>query len=56
MQAGANFIHTLELTFKHQIFMIFVEDYFCKKEFLKIKKIKFVDNPFKHQIIWLFSI
>ena len=40
IQAGTNFKHTSELTFKQQIFMIFIVDYFCKKEFLKIKKIK----------------
>ena len=45
MQAGAYFKHTLELTFKQQIFMIFIVDYFCKKEFLK--KFKFADNPYK---------
>ena len=39
MQAGAKFTHILELTFKQQIFMIFIVDYFCKKEFLKIEKI-----------------
>ena len=39
MQAGAKFTHILELTFKRQIFMIFIVDYFCKKEFLKIEKI-----------------
>ena len=38
MQAGANFKHTLELTSKQQIFVIFIVDYFCKKEFLKILK------------------
>ena len=47
MQAGANFKHTLELTFQQQIFMIFIVDYFCKKEFLNFKFFKFVDNPFK---------
>jgi hypothetical protein len=31
--------HTLELRFKRQIFMIFIVDYFCKKGFLKLKKI-----------------
>ena len=36
MQAGAKLTHILELTFKQQIFMIFIVDYFCKKEFLKI--------------------
>ena len=39
MQAEAKFAHILELTFKQQIFMIFIVDYFCKKEFLKIEKI-----------------
>jgi len=38
MQAGAKFTHILELTFKQQIFMIFILDYFCKKGFLKIEK------------------
>ena len=39
MQAGAKFTHILELTFKQQIFMIFIVDYFCKKGFLEIEKI-----------------
>ena len=39
MQAGAKFTHILELTFKRQIFMIFIVDNFCKKGFLKIEKI-----------------
>ena len=38
MQAGANFKHILELTFKQQIFMICIVDYFYQNEFLKIKK------------------
>ena len=38
MQAGANFKHTLELTFKRQIFMIFIVENLCKKEILKIEK------------------
>ena len=38
MQAGAKFTHILELTFKQQIFMIFIVVYFCKKGFLKIEK------------------
>jgi hypothetical protein len=37
MQAGANFTHILDLTFKQQIFMILIEDYFYQNEFLKIK-------------------
>ena len=37
MQAGAKFTHILELTFKQQKFMIFIVNYFCKKEFLKIE-------------------
>ena len=32
------FIHTLELRFKPQIFMIFIIDYIYQKGFLKIKK------------------
>ena len=39
MQAEANFTHILELTFKQQIFMIFIVDYFYQNEFLKIEKI-----------------
>jgi hypothetical protein len=31
------FIHTLELQFKRQIFMIFIVDYIYKKGFLKIE-------------------
>jgi hypothetical protein len=38
-RAGPFSKHTLELWFKRQIFMIFIVDYFCKKEFLKIEKI-----------------
>jgi hypothetical protein len=38
MQAGVNFTHILELTFKDQIFMIFILDYFYQDEFLKIEK------------------
>jgi hypothetical protein len=38
MQAGANLTHILELTFKQQIFVIFIVDYFYQKEFLKIEK------------------
>ena len=40
-RAGPFSIHTLELWFKRQIFMIFIVDYFCKEGFLKIKK-KFI--------------
>ena len=36
-RAGTFYIHTLELRFKRQIFMIFIVDYFCKKGFLKIE-------------------
>ena len=32
------FIHTLELWFKRQIFMIFIVDYIYQKGFLKIEK------------------
>jgi hypothetical protein len=46
MQAGAKFTHILELTFKQQIFMIFIVDYFCKKGFLKIKKILVREQSF----------
>ena len=38
-RAGPFYKHILELGFKRQIFMIFIVDYFCKKEFLKIEKI-----------------
>ena len=38
MQAEAKFTYILELTFKQQIFMIFIVDYFYQKEFLKIEK------------------
>ena len=38
-RAGPFSKQTLELRFKRQIFMIFIVDYFCKKEFLKIEKI-----------------
>ena len=38
IQAGAKFTNILELTFKQQIFMIFIVDYFCKMGFLKIEK------------------
>ena len=44
-RAGPFFIHTLELQFKWQIFMIFIVDYIYHKEFLIVKKFKFVDNP-----------
>ena len=37
-RAGPFFIHTLELWFKRQIFIIFIVDYFYQNEFLKIKK------------------
>ena len=37
MQAGAKFTHILELTFKQQIFMIFIVDYFYQNEFFKIE-------------------
>ena len=37
-RAGPFFIHTLELRFKRQIFIIFIVDYIYKKEFLKIGK------------------
>ena len=43
-RVGPFFIHTLELRFKRQIFMIFIVDYIFQKGFLK--KFKFVDNPF----------
>ena len=36
-RAGPFSIHTLELRFKRQIFMIFIVDYFSKKGFLKIE-------------------
>jgi hypothetical protein len=36
-RVGLFSIHTLDLRFKRQIFMIFIVDYFCKKEFSKIK-------------------
>ena len=38
MQAGANFTRILELTFKQQIIMIFIVDYFYQNKFLKIEK------------------
>ena len=38
-RAGPFFIHTLELSFKRQIFMIFIVDYIYKKISLKIEKI-----------------
>ena len=44
-RAGPFSIHTLELRFKRQIFMIFIVDYIYQKRFLKSKKFKFVDNP-----------
>ena len=34
---GPFFIHTLELRFKRQIFIIFIVDYIYKKGFLKIE-------------------
>ena len=37
-RAGPFFIHTLELRFKLQIFMIFIVDYIYQKGFLKIEK------------------
>ena len=37
-RAGPFFIHTLQLWFKRQLFMIFIEDYIYQKGFLKIKK------------------
>ena len=37
-RAGPFFIHTLELRFKRQIFMIFKVDYIYQKGFLKIGK------------------
>jgi len=37
-RAGPFSIHTLELRFKRQIFMIFIVDCFCKRGFLKIEK------------------
>ena len=38
-RAGPFSKHTLEIRFKRQIFMILiVQDYFCKKGFLKIEK------------------
>ena len=37
-RAGPFFVHTLELRFKQQIFMIFIVDYIYKKGFLKIEK------------------
>jgi hypothetical protein len=36
-RAGPFSIHTLELRFKRQIFMIFIVDYIYKKGFLKIE-------------------
>jgi hypothetical protein len=36
-RAGPFSIHTLELRFKRQIFMIFIVEYIYKKGFLKIK-------------------
>ena len=47
LRAGPFFIHTLELRFKRQIFMIFIEDYIYQKGFLKLENFKFVDNNFK---------
>ena len=32
-RAGPFSLHTLELRFKRQIFMIFIVDYFCRKNF-----------------------
>ena len=37
-RVGPFFIHTLELRFKRQIFMIFIVDYIYQKGFLKIEK------------------
>ena len=37
-RAGPFFIHTLELLFKRQIFVIFKVDYIFQKGFLKIEK------------------
>ena len=37
-RAGPFFIHTLELRFKRQIFMIFIVDYIYHKGFIKIEK------------------
>ena len=37
-RAGPFFIHTLELRFKRQLFMIFIVDYIFHKGFLKIEK------------------
>ena len=36
-RAGPFFIHTLELRFKRQLFMIFIADYIYQKGFLKIE-------------------
>jgi hypothetical protein len=44
MQVGANFTHILELTFKQQIFMIFIVDYFYQNKFLKILLINLKTN------------
>ena len=38
-RAGPFFIHTLEVRFKRQIFMIFIVDYIYQKGFLKIENI-----------------
>ena len=37
-RAGPFFIHTLELQFKQQIFMVFIVNYIYQKGFLKIEK------------------
>ena len=50
MQAGANFTRILELTFKQQIIMIFIVDYFYQNKIEKSKKFKFVDNHFKAKL------
>ena len=51
MQAGANFKHILELTFKQQIFMIFIVDYFYQKFFNK-KKIVCWQSFLEAKIRW----
>ena len=39
-RAGPFFIQTLELRFKRQIFMIFIEDYIYQEGFFKNRKVR----------------
>ena len=46
-RAGPFSIHTLELRFKRQIFIIFIVDYIYQKGFLKIENIKIRGQSFE---------